>query len=127
MIIWPAVIYLKVKEIFEKSNGVDAAKERAFAVGHTHLTERLSVEEIVQREIVFDPLGAVPALPFGHLHGAWKEFLTALPKESEIWSFSAEGKSISGRKVLRKGYVAVYCGVPGPYLMTVRREFTDDV
>jgi hypothetical protein len=45
--------------------------EPQFAVQPGDLLELLSVEEIEQREQVFDPLGAVAELPFGHLNDAW--------------------------------------------------------
>ena len=37
---------------------------------------------------VNDPLGTVPALPFGHLNQAWSNFLSnMLDPEDELWSF----------------------------------------
>jgi hypothetical protein len=37
---------------------------------------------------VNDPLGTVPALPFGHLNQSWGNFLSNMPEpEDELWSF----------------------------------------
>lgn len=69
VIAWPVAIYMKGKELFAERDGGSGDTERDFAVEEKHLLERLSVQEIEQREIVEDPLKAVLALPFGHLHG----------------------------------------------------------
>ncbi len=68
--VWPVAAYLKVKEMIKKKDCADVEEEREFAVERQHLLERLTVQEIEKREVVTDPLKAVPDLPFGHLHGA---------------------------------------------------------
>ena len=100
------------KELFPGRNGGSGDTEREFAVESKHLQERLSVQEIEQREIVDDPLKAVPGLPFGHLHQAWAKFLADLPEEAEVWSFSAQWENRWGQKELREGYVAMRDGSP---------------
>jgi hypothetical protein len=79
--------------------------ERVFAVGRGDLLQRMSVEEIEQRERVVDPMGAVPDLPFGHLHAAWKKFSDGIEPQDEFWSFSAKWKPGYWGDELRSGYV----------------------
>ena len=92
-----------------------------FTVQSEHLLERLSVGEVEAREMVFDPLHAVPPLPFGHLNRAWQAFLAQRTGNEEIWSFSALWKAgwFSQR---RSGYALVRDRVPRCYLLTVLKQ-----
>ena len=119
VIAWPVAVYMKVKELRQRK--MDDERARGFVVKPADLRERLTLEQIEQREIVEDPLNAVPPLPFGHLNGAWRDFLGRRPEASALWSFSAQWETRWGAKELREGYVAVQDGRPGAYLMTVRK------
>lgn len=50
----------------------------------------MSLADIAQRELVYDPLGAAPQVPFGHAHATWKKFTESLQPVDEIWRFSAQ-------------------------------------
>lgn len=92
-----------------------------FAVNPTELLEKFTREEIETREIVRDPLQAVPDLPFGHLNDVWRQFLEKLPEGCELWSFRSHRETQQREQEYRSGYVAVVDGVPGPYMLTVLR------
>ena len=126
VVAWPVAIYMKAKELFPGRNGAVGDTEREFAVESKHLRERLSVQELEQREIVDDPLKAVPSIPFGHLHQAWAMFLADLTEEAEVWSFDAQWENRWGQKEIRKGYVAMHDGSPGNYITTFWKEINDD-
>lgn len=126
VIAWPIAIYMKGKELFAERDGGSSDTEREFAVEEKHLIERLSLQEIEQREIVEDPLKAVPALPFGHLHDAWARFVNELPEGAEVWSFSAKWSTKWGSKELREGYAAIHQGVPGVFVLTARKDLSDE-
>lgn len=123
---WPYVIWMGISEELARRQKAAAGAFREFAVETAHLQERLSAEAIERREIVSDPLNAVPALPFGHLHSAWRNYLQGLPEGCELWSFSAEWITEQGKGEMRSGYVAVLNGVPGSYLMTNCRTLDRD-
>lgn len=133
--IWPLAIYMGAMEMRKKmrnkkkiTTDVPRREEvRAFAVEHEHLLERLTVGEIEKRELVTDPFKAVPDLPFGHLHAAWKIFLGGHAESDVLWSFSAHWQTKWGPKELRSGYVIVRDGTPGAHFLTVRKEISDDV
>ena len=116
---WPIAIFMKVKDMLGMNSysGASGGEQREFAVGRDDLQEMLSIEIIETRERVIDPLGAVPAVPFGHLHSAWKAFLVGMGPDDAIWSFSAPWVKW-GRKELRTGYVVVRGAGPGPYFLT---------
>jgi hypothetical protein len=125
--VWPVAVYMKVKEMFKKKDGTGIEEEREFAVERQHLLERLTLQEVEKREMVTDPLKAVPVLPFGHLNGAWKQFLDGQPEGGELWSFSARWQTTWGRKELRSGYVIVQNGAPGAHFLTVWKDLPEEV
>ena len=91
-------------------------------VSQGDLREQLLVEEIEERERVSDPQGAVPELPFGHLHPAWLAFLEQRGAADALWSFSTHWTTPWGREELREGYVIVREGAIGPHFLTVLRS-----
>jgi hypothetical protein len=102
VIAWPVAIYLKPKELLPGRNSESGDTEREFSIDSEHLLERLSVQAIEQREVVSDPFGAVPALPFRHLHDAWDRFVNDLPEGAEVWSFSANWENRWGARASRR-------------------------
>lgn len=124
VVAWPMAAYMKVVDLLSGRTHKSYATqpEQEFTVMHEHLRERLSLSEIELRELVLDPLGAVPQLPFGHLHKAWAAFVEQLEATDELWSFSAELRPVSWRTELRAGYVGVRDGRPGSFFLTVRRD-----
>lgn len=124
VLVWPVAIYMKVTEPEKSERETPFKIPREFAVERQHLLERLTVQEIEQRELVDDPIRAVPDLPFGHLHRAWKEFLNGYPESGELWSFSAVGEW-GWRQELRSGYVKVQDKAIGAHFLTLRKDITD--
>ena len=119
---WPVAMLLLIKELLQDRIAAAAAEEREFAVRQGELLERMTIPEIEQREKVIDPLGAVPDLPFGHLHAAWALFLQEIGPDDALWSFTSTWTADWGHKELRSGYVLVRGNVPGPYFLTLRKN-----
>ncbi len=93
--------------------------EPRFVVRRKHLLRRMSVAEIEKQEMVKDPLGAAPQLPFGHLHPQWVELRQGVHKRDQIWTFSAFWKPWPWAPgETRMGYVVVRHGKPAEYLLT---------
>lgn len=126
VLVWPAAVYMKVKEIFGKKSESSLEDEREFAVERSFLQERLTVQQIEAREVVTDPLGAVSDLPFGHLNLAWKAFVERVGTDDELWSFTAPWQTKWGRKEIRTGYVVVRDGVPASHFLTMWKEIDDE-
>ena len=105
--IWPLLVFFKVKELVFGKPACGLVREPEFAVTRDNLQTQLSILEIEKREIVFDPLGSVPNVPFGHLNEAWKQFCEDLDSLDSIWSFSAHWASPWGGKDFRQGYAIV--------------------
>lgn len=133
VVVWPAAVYIKGKENFVKGKEIFGKKsasaldeEREFAVEHSHLHERLTVPQIEAHEVVTDPLGAVPDLPFGYLNAAWKTFIGTVGMSDEVWSFTAPWQTTWGRKEVRAGYVIVRDGIPTGQFLTMWKEIEDE-
>ena len=92
---------------------------REFAVEPVHLQAWLTLEEIEAREMVDDPLGAVPHVPFGHLNAAWRTFLESRANGDELWSFTAQWQTWLLQPELRSGYALVRNGTPVAHILTV--------
>jgi hypothetical protein len=126
VVVWPAALYMKGKEIFGKKSVSALDEEREFAVERSHLQERLTILQIEAREVVTDPLGAVPDLPFGHLNAAWTTFAEGVGADDELWSFTAPWQTTWGRREVRTGYVVVRGGVPAAHFLSMWKEIEDE-
>ncbi|MES1976871.1 MAG: hypothetical protein V4451_02475 [Pseudomonadota bacterium] len=126
VVVWPVAVYMKVKDVFGEKSESPMEEEREFAVECSHLQERLTVPQIEAREVVADPMGAVPNLSFGHLNAAWKAFIEGVVADDEIWSFTAPWQTTWGRKEIRSGYVVVRGAVPTSHFLTMWKEIEDE-
>ncbi|MGC8494818.1 MAG: hypothetical protein ACP5SH_24100 [Syntrophobacteraceae bacterium] len=124
--VWPLVIYLKGGDFSKRRSAATAEKNHCFVVSRSDLLEILTIEEIERRERVIDPMGAVPELPFGHLHGAWKKFLQDSDRADEIRSFSAIRTTRWGQKELRAGYVCLRGGDIGRHFLTLWKPVDEE-
>jgi len=119
-LLWPLITYMAIYNSVIKKTESASNPCNKFAVEQAHLLEHLSMQDIENREFVFDPLGAVPNLPFGHLNAAWKKFIENLAGNDEIWSFSAQSENY-GQKEFIEGYVLTKNGNPWPYFVTASK------
>ena len=118
LVVWPIAIYWKAKEMIDARQVKEEEPPKEFAVTQDHLLKRWSVAEIEAAEIVSDPLGAAPRLPFGHLNPAWETFKQSIQDGDQLWSFSAPWTSDWGRNEVRDGYVLLRGQATGPHFLT---------
>ena len=121
---WPIALFFKFKELYTVKVDLDSDDDE-YKVRKSDLMNRLSIDEIENRERVHDPLGAVPELPFGHLNQAWMTFLEKCIEQDELWSFSGLHKAYWGKE-MQSGYVRVTAGEPGDYFLTSSKMVTDE-
>lgn len=119
---WPYFVYLFIQS--RKSN--THYEEKVFCLKREDLHKAMSIEEIERREIVHDPLGAVPNLPFGHLHQAWLTFKDKMHPDDKIWSFSTQWTSEWGDKQQMEGYAIVKTDEPCDHFLTLNRSIEDE-
>lgn len=120
-ILWPVLVPFIIYEKWTSRRNRSRRKveERIFAPSKEDLVSSFTVEEIEAHEIVNDPLGGAPLLPFGHLHAAWVKFLKELPAEAQIWSYAVVWENRWRTQEQREGYAAVVADGIGPFFETV--------
>lgn len=122
---WPVLFFFEMKSRFYGEASRSPLEEPEFAVTRNDLLTQLSIQEIEQLEMVFDPLGAAPNVPFGHLNAAWKKFCEGLEPSDSLWSFTAPWTSAWGSKDIRQGYVIVRGEEIGAHFITVWKDIEE--
>jgi hypothetical protein len=112
-LVWPAAIGFKFFEMYQKkeaaANSERLAKAKVFVLKEEALVREMTVAEIEQANMVIDPLGAAPNLPFGHLHAVWVEFREGLGVGETVYLFESVGPNVF-RKQLIWGYAVCKAG-----------------
>lgn len=123
---WPVLVFFKVKELIFSEPERGPVNEPEFAVTRDDLQTQLGIQVIEQREMVFDPLGAAPNVPFGHLNTAWKQFCEGMESHDSLWSFTAHWTSSWGSKDFRQGYAIVRGEEIGRHFVTIWKDVEED-
>ena len=76
-----------------------------FVVQKSHLIAAFTLEEVEAQLMIHDPLGAVPAVPMGHLNAVWVNYRAQLTPKSVLWSFSADRPVSEDQSQILEGYV----------------------
>ncbi len=101
ILLWPLFVAMLVIDLVQSSRNKAAENDEGpkFTAQPELLLEKLPLAEIEAREIVPDPAGAVPRLPFGHLHPAWCSFKEQIQGGDEVWFFrvTAQDAATSAR------------------------------
>jgi hypothetical protein len=122
VLFWPVAWWMRCSELLNERRMARQREEEVFKVKPQHLLERLTVDQIEAREMVQDPLSAVPKLPFGHLNGVWSQLKSAMLPGDELWSFTATWPGSFGSPELRKGYVLWRGRKPVSHVLTMCKE-----
>ena len=118
VLLWPFGLLVKAQDMAEKHARAKREEADIFKLRLADLLERTSLAGIEQSELVDDPLGAVPQVPFGHAHAAWQKFTEALQPGDEIWRFSAQRRLSWGPQEHRRGYAIKRKGQVGAHFTT---------
>jgi hypothetical protein len=122
VLLWPVVWWIKCTDLLHERRAARKREDAVFKVKTQHLLKRLTVEEIESREMVCDPLSAVPELPFGHLHDVWTQLKAVMQTKDEFWSFAATWPGDDDTPELRKGYVLWRRRKPIGYILKMSNE-----
>ncbi|WP_374581594.1 hypothetical protein [Pseudoduganella sp.] len=131
-LIWPLGLPLFIGELRSKELAprMRCRDDFAFEIEPGELGRRVTIEEVEQCEMVGDPLGGAPRLPFGHLNHVWEQFKAVIEPGMELYTFSASYPGWGGISMCTKsGYVIVIDGAPGRYHLTeiISRPTSEDV
>ena len=127
VLLWPFGLAMKLQDMAAQRARIKREEADTFKLKASDLVERMSLADIAQREMVHDPLGAAPQVPFGHAHAAWQKFIDALQPGDEIWHFSAQRTLSWGPQEHRRGYASKRNGQVGAYFMTHMKRTSAEV
>lgn len=120
LVAWPLVLAILLREFPARWRGW-RNRERPFRIRRRDLRYPFTQAEVEARECVYDPLGAVPALPFGHLNAAWRRYADALEPRARLRAFVVVMNPRSWNPVRHEGYVVVdRLGRVGAHFVAVR-------
>mgnify|MGYP003334556811 FL=1 len=102
--VWPLAWFVGFMAVWEDWRRKAKDKRAEFVVKRKYLKSPCQLSLVEQSNLVDDPLGAVPALPFGHLNAVWSDFVLKRPDAAELWSFACVWENRYGRKDQRQGY-----------------------
>ena len=115
---WPVALWMTLRSYRERKLEIHKKEEAAFKVKQGDLKRFTTMDEVEKSERIVDPLGAVPDLPFGHLHQVWKDFVCKRPLNAELWSFSCDWTNEWNWNHAREGYVWVVDSKPEIWMLT---------
>lgn len=107
---WPLVLGFSIYFYRKKEDtqpSISLGEPEQFSVQQQDLLQSFTVSQIENREVTEDPLGAVPAVPFGHLNRAWRLFIDASHSNETLWSFRAAWRQYGTVNEWRSGYARV--------------------
>ena len=127
VLLWPFGLAMKLQDMAAQRARIKREEADTFKLKAADLVERMSLADIAQREMVHDPLGAAPQVPFGHANAAWKKFTEAVLPGDEIWRFSAQRTLSWGPLEHRRGYAIKRQRQVGAYFMTHMKRTSAEV
>lgn len=110
ILIWPIILIIVSNSLYEDckvSKTNEKSEKFEFELQIADLVEKVDKCEIERREVVYDPLKAVPSIPFGHLNSVWLKFCEGLEIQDDLWTFDLLWESPWGAKIRYAGYAAV--------------------
>lgn len=110
VLIWPITLFNLGREFWATRSEDAYQRDDVFAVRPEDLRQAVTLEAVEAAEHVEDPLGAVPNVPFGHLHHAWRRFINGLDVDDELWRFAAVRHPYPDWTVTSEGYALVSHG-----------------
>jgi hypothetical protein len=110
---WPGfLIWAFLKKLEEKRERMKE-DEPKFMCRPEYLVRKVTLIEAEQANIIEDPLGLIPNLPFGHFSQAWTKFLSefGLEDENELWYFEVPKGSSTGEYDMFDGPISGYAKI----------------
>ena len=96
ILLWPLAVAFWVIEFRPKPEKPARVPdpEDAFDIKSVHLLRTVTAAEAESQAIVTDPLGRVPALPFGHLNAGWLRLLAQMQEGDTLWYGEVPGRQL---------------------------------
>ena len=96
ILLWPLAVAFWVSEFRPKPEKPARVPdpEDAFDIKSAYLLRTVTSAEAESQAIVTDPLGRVPALPFGHLNPGWLRLLAQMQEGDTLWYGEVPGRQL---------------------------------
>ena len=95
---WPAFVVWLILDKKKEATLQKWENRPDFACAPDYLVAKVDPIDAEITSYIIDPLGHIPAIPFGHLNKAWGIFLAEMIDEKdELWSFHIPKGSKSGK------------------------------
>ena len=95
---WPGFLIWFIKDKKDEVARQEWQAKPDFECAPEYLIAKVDPIDAEITSFVTEPLGTVPAVPFGHLNKAWGNFLSnMLNEEDELWSFHIPKGSKTGK------------------------------
>jgi hypothetical protein len=110
---WPGfLIWAFLKKLRERREHM-RDEEPTFICKPKYLIRKVSLIEAEQENMITDPLGLTPQLPFGHLNSAWAQFLGefGFDESAELWYFEVPKGQSSSEHDMLEGPIAGYAKI----------------
>ncbi len=90
--LWPLFVIVILDDYVRSKFGKRAVNQLdTLACKPEHLRHQTTSALAEADALITDPLGFVPAKPFGHLHDGWKRFVAIGEAGDALWSFKIPG------------------------------------
>jgi hypothetical protein len=95
---WPGFLIWFIKDKKDEVAKQEWQAKPDFECAPEYLIAKVDPVDAEITSYVTEPLGTVPAVPFGHLNKAWENFLSNMLNErDELWSFHIPKGSKTGK------------------------------
>lgn len=123
-LIWPAAAVSGVASLIlgrraKQFRETEREREKLYRPNRSDLRTPMTVSEAELREVVRDPLGGAPELPFGHLNRQWLTFIRGARPSAMVWWYETTVRDSRGQDHFCKGYA--FRGILG-----VKRAFLSE-
>lgn len=118
VLFWPLGVYMFINEERARLPPWVLKEETVFQVSAADLVRQTDVAAVELAEMVSDPMGAVPRVPFGFLNKVWREFVDSALPDAVLWTFETVWTDVWEDAYYRQGYVWVHDGKPGHWMLT---------
>ena len=95
LIAWPFFLGWLIHDKKQRRKDLEWQNKSRFKSAHQYLTAQVTKEFAESDNLIFDPLGYTPNVPFGYLNKAWHMFLNSKLENDELWYFKIpKGKPV---------------------------------
>ena len=117
---WPLAVAIALSVNLSNRNVASRAPdpEAKFTIKSAHLLRTVKPENAERQAMVEDPLGRIPALPFGHLNPGWTRLLTGMEQGDSLWYGEVPGYRGTPAAITGRTQYALPRGIKRGYAVT---------